>query len=273
MSGIKVIAVASGKGGVGKTNVAVNLAVQLSRGGKKVLLLDADLGLANVDILLNLKPKLNLADVLAGTCDIKDIIVEGPGGVFLIPAASGSKNMAELAHAQHAGIVMALSELDQQFDVMIVDTAAGVSDSVVTFSKASHHVAVVCSDEPTSMADAYALIKVLRKEAGITRFKVVRNMVTNEVQARAGYRRLVAAAEHFLDVHLEYAGFIPKDELLPKSVARQQCVSELYPSAPSSKAFHKLAETVESWEMPDGPRGHIEFFVDRMAGEQAGAAL
>ncbi len=273
MSEIKVIAVASGKGGVGKTNVAVNLAFQLSRSGKKVLLLDADLGLANVDILLNIKPKLNLSDVLAGRCEIKDIVVQGPGGIYLIPAASGVKNMAELAHAQHAGIVMALSELDQDFDVMIVDTAAGISDSVVTFSKASQHVAVVCSDEPTSMADAYALIKVLRNEVGITRFKVLRNMVTNEVQARAGYKRLVDAAAHFLDVHLEYAGFIPKDDLLQKAVARQQCVSDAYPSAPSSKAFRKLAETVNDWDTPEGPRGHIEFFVDRMAGGQAGAAL
>ena len=273
MSEIKVIAIASGKGGVGKTNVAVNLAFQLSRNGKKVLLLDADLGLANIDILLNLKPTLNLFDVLEGRCSIKDILIEGPGGIHLIPAASGVKNMAELAHAQHAGIVMALSELEDHYDVMIVDTAAGISDSVVTFSKASQHVTVVCSDEPTSMADAYALIKVLRKEAGITRFKVLRNMVTNEVQARAGYKRLVEAAAHFLDVHLEYAGFIPKDVLLPKAVLRQQCVSEAFPSAPSSKAFSKLAGAVSGWESPAGPRGHIEFFVDRMTGEQAGAAL
>ncbi len=273
MSEIRIIAIASGKGGVGKTNVAANLAYQLSRSGKKVLLLDADLGLGNVDILLNLKPAHNLFDVLEGRCSIKDIVVEGPGGIHLIPAASGVKNMAELAHAQHAGIVMALSELDQHYDVMIVDVAAGISDSVVTFSKASHHVAVVCSDEPTSMADAYALIKVLRNEAQITRFKIVRNMVTDELQARAGYKRLVAAAQHFLDVHLEYAGFIPKDPMLPKAVGKQQCVSEAYPSAMSSKAFRALAENLLSWETPNGPRGHVEFFVDRMVDNQAGAAL
>lgn len=273
MSGIKVIAISSGKGGVGKTNVAVNLAYQLSRAGKKVLLLDADLGLANVDILLNIKPTLNLFDVLEGRCELKDIVIKGPGDIYLIPAASGVKNMAELAHAQHTGIVRALSELDQDFDIMIVDTAAGISDSVVTFSKASQHVVVVCSDEPTSMADAYALIKVLRNEAGISRFKVLRNMVTNEVDARAGHKRLVAAAEHFLDVHLEYAGFIPRDDLLPKAVARQQCVSEAFPSAASSKAFRKLAYSVCGWETPAGPRGHIEFFTERMVAEQAGAVL
>lgn len=272
MTRIKVIAVTSGKGGVGKTNVAVNLAFQLSRTGKKVLLLDADLGLANIDILLGLKPTKNLADVLAGRYALKDILIQGPGGVYLIPAASGVKSMAELAHTQHAGIVMALSELDQDFDVMIVDTAAGISDSVVTFSKASHHVAIVCSDEPTSMADAYALIKVLRNEAGITRFKILRNMAANEVHARAGYNRLLSAANHFLDVHLDYAGFIPRDDLLIQSVNRQQCVSQAFPAAPASRAFRKLSETVNHWETPEGPRGHIEFFVERMT-DQAGAVL
>ena len=137
MSRVKVIAVASGKGGVGKTNVSVNLAYQLSRAGRKVLLLDADLGLANVDILLNLKPKRNLSDVLEGHCSLKDILITEPGGFKVIPAASGKKSMAEMAQSQHAGIVMAMSELDEDFDVMIVDTAAGISDSVVTFSQAS----------------------------------------------------------------------------------------------------------------------------------------
>ncbi len=265
MSRVKVIAVASGKGGVGKTNVSVNLAYQLSRAGRKVLLLDADLGLANVDILLNLKPKRNLSDVLEGHCSLKDILITAPGGFKVIPAASGKKSMAEMAQSQHAGIVMAMSELDEEFDVMIVDTAAGISDSVITFSQASHHVTVVCSDEPTSMADAYALIKVLSRDAGVKRFKVLRNRLANDIEARTGFKRLEETANRFLDVQLEYAGYIPDDPCVAKAVSRQRCVSEAFPAAPSTKAFQELAKRVDSWETPDTPHGGLEFFVDRMS--------
>lgn len=266
MSNVKVIAVASGKGGVGKTNVSVNLAWQLAREGKKVLLLDADLGLANVDILLNLKPKLNISDVVEGRCALKDILLEAPGGFTVIPAASGKKSMAEMASNQHAGIVMAMSELDQAFDIMIVDTAAGISDSVVTFSRASHHVTVVCSDEPTSMADAYALIKVLNKDAGITRFQVLRNRVNSELQARSGFNRLAETAYRFLNIQLDYAGFIPDDPCVAKAVSKQQCVSQAYPSSPAAKAFMRLAQTAQTWTTPAQAGGHVEFFVDRMSG-------
>lgn len=266
MNPVKVIAVTSGKGGVGKTNVSVNLAWQLARTGKKVLLLDADLGLANVDILLNLKPRKNLSDVIEGACTLKEILLEAPGGFTVIPAASGKKSMAEMAETQHAGIVMALSELDQDFDVMIVDTAAGISDSVVTFSRASHYVTVICSDEPTSMADAYALIKVLNRDGGITRFQVLRNRVNSETQARAGFKRLADTAQRFLDIQLDYAGFIPDDPCVVKAVGKQQCVSEAYPGSEASKAFQRFSKTVQSWPSPTSPRGHVEFFVDRMNG-------
>lgn len=264
MSAVKVIAVASGKGGVGKTNVSVNLAYQLARKGRRVLLLDADLGLANVDILLGLRPEWNLSHVLEGKCELNDILLKGPGGISIIPAASGIKKMAELDPSTHAGIVRALSSLNDDFDVMVVDTAAGISDSVVTFSQASQHVMVVVSDEPTSMADAYALIKVLHQDAGVNRFKVLRNMVEGELSAVSGFTRLNEVTQHFLNVSLEYAGAIPKDIFLQRAVTQQKLVSESYPGSESSKAFKQLAATVDKWEMPTGPRGHIEFFVERM---------
>ena len=269
MNPVKVIAVSSGKGGVGKTNVSVNLACQLARRQKRVLLMDADLGLANVDIMLGLRPKWNLSHVLEGACDIQDILMPGPSGIDIIPAASGIKKMAELGSDQHGAIVRALSALNDDYDVMVVDTAAGISDSVITFSKASHYVMVVVTDELTSMADAYALSKVMSRDAGIKRFKVLRNMVDSQDQARDGFERLNEVAQRFLDVTLEYAGFIPRDRFLVKADARQQAVSELYPGADASLAFRKLAETVDKWPMPQGPSGHLEFFVDRLLQQES----
>jgi flagellar biosynthesis protein FlhG len=275
MSAVKVIAVSSGKGGVGKTNVSVNLACQLARRGRRVLLMDADLGLANVDIMLGLRPKWNLSHVLEGKCTMQEVLVEGPNGIAIIPAASGIKKMAELGADQHAAIVRSVSELNDEYDVMIVDTAAGISDSVVTFSQASQYVLVVVTDELTSMADAYALIKVMNRDAGIQRFKILRNMVDGLDQARDGFERLNEVAQRFLDVTLEYAGYVPRDPYLIKADSRQKAVSDLYPGAESSLAFRKLAETVDKWEMPSGPSGKIEFFVDRLikSEQESGATV
>jgi len=264
MHPVQVIAVTSGKGGVGKTNVSVNLACQLAKQGKRVLLMDADLGLANVDILLGLRPLRNLSHVLAGECSLRDVLVTGPFGVQVIPAASGIKQMAELTPTQHAQLVQAFGSLEDDFDVLVVDTAAGISDSVVTFSRASQHVLVVVTEEPTSLADAYGLIKVLNRDAGISRFKVVCNMVSSDLQARRIFERLCAVAERFLDVQLTFVGAIPRDEFLLKAVARQRTVSEMFPATESVLAFKRLADQVSAWPIPGEPRGHIEFFFERL---------
>ncbi len=264
MHPVQVIAVASGKGGVGKTNVSINLACQMARRGKRVLLMDADLGLANVDILLGLRPTLNLSHVMAGECTLQDVLVPGPFGISVIPAASGIKRMAEMSPAQHASLVQSFGSLEDPYDVLVVDTAAGISDSVISFSRASQHVLVVVTEEPTSLADAYGLIKVLNRDAGITRFKVVCNMVSSDAKARKVFERLCAVAERFLDVHLAFAGAIPRDEFLLKAVARQRAVSELYPATESVAAFKRLADASAFWPIPDGPRGHIEFFFERL---------
>ncbi len=273
MRPVKVIGIASGKGGVGKTNVTVNLAWHLARRGRRVLVLDADLGLANVDILLGLRPKWTLADVLAGQCDIKDILLDGPAGISVIPAASGVKHMADLGPDQNAAIVRALSALDGDFDLMLVDMAAGISDSVVTLACACQHVLVVASDEPTSIADAYALIKVLNKEGGVRDFKFLSNMVENDIKSRTGYNRVNEVSQRFLDVNIEYAGAIPKDVFLTQAVAQRAVVSEKYPASLSAKAFKRLAESVDRWPLPTGPGGHIEFFVERLFTASGEAAI
>lgn len=160
---MRTIAVTGGKGGVGKTNISANLAVALADMGKRTLLLDADLGLANLDVVLGLSPKYTLADLIAGRCTLDEVIIEGPGGVLVVPAASGRRHMAELAPAQHIGLVNVFSELERDLDVMVIDTAAGITDSVLTFCQAAQDTVVVVCDEPASITDAYALIKVLAR--------------------------------------------------------------------------------------------------------------
>src|SRR6202042_2318622 len=166
---VKVIAVTGGKGGVGKTTVSANLAVSIAAQGRDVLLLDADLGLANVDVVLGLHTRYHMGHVIKGECALEDAIVTGPHGLQIVPAASGIKHMANLSETEHAGIIRAFSDLYHRIDVLVVDTAAGLNDSVTTFTQAAHHVLVVVCDEPASITDAYALIKVLSREHGVQR--------------------------------------------------------------------------------------------------------
>lgn len=261
---VQVIAVTGGKGGVGKTTVSINLALSLAQEGRNVMVLDADLGLANVDVLLGLHPRYNLSHVLAGERTLEEVVVEGPYGVRIVPSASGIQQMAELSPSEHAGLVRAFSELAVQPEVLIVDTAAGISDAVICFSSAAQHVAVVVCDEPASITDAYALIKILSREHGINRFQIVANMADSPQATRELYGKLCKVTDRFLDVLLELAGSIPRDEFLRKAVQRQRAVVDLYPRSPSSTAFKKLAKTSQGWPLPSSSAGRIEFFVERL---------
>ena len=171
---VKVIAVTGGKGGVGKTNITLNTAIALAKQGKRVMVLDADLGLANVDVLLGLRVERNLAHVLAGECTIDDILITGPHGIKIAPASSGTQAMTDLSIAEHAGLIRAFSNMQTPIDILLVDTAAGISDMVLSFSRAAQDIMVVVCDEPTSLTDAYALIKLLNREHGVFKFKIVK---------------------------------------------------------------------------------------------------
>lgn len=263
---VRVIAVTGGKGGVGKTNVSINLGLALAAQGQRVLLLDADLGLANIDVLLGLRPERNLEDLFAGDCSLRDIIVDGPGGLRIIPASSGTQAMVRLDARQHAGLISAFSELVDEIDVLIVDTAAGISDSVVSFVRAAQEVLVVVCDEPSSITDAYALIKVLHRDHGVQAFRVLVNQTRNSREGRALYERLVGTTDQFLDVLLHYAGAIPHDEQLRKAVRQQRALFDQYPDSSAGKAFAELATAVSRWPLPAGPRGHLEFFVEQLVG-------
>ena len=271
---VQVIAVTGGKGGVGKTNCSVNLAIAMAANGKKVLLMDADLGLANIDILLGLKPRYNLSHVLDGECELDDTIVIGPQGIQIIPAASGIKRMAELTPVENAGVIAAFSELNRSIDTMIIDTAAGISDSVIAFTQASQEVLLVVNDEPASMTDAYALMKVLSQNSNVRRFNVVSNMVKNAHQGKELYQKLLAVTDRFLNVSLNYLGMVPYDQYLKKAIQKRMAVIDAYPGAPSSVAFKNLAQQIDGFHLPDGPTGNLQFFIERLVDRPAqGATL
>ena len=263
---VRVVAVTSGKGGVGKTNVSVNLAMAMAQQGKDVLIMDADLGLANIDVLLGVQPTATLHDVLAGRACLEEVVVDGPAGLRIIPAASGVQEMAELSPAEHAGLVRAFSELSFNVDVLVVDTAAGIADSVVSFTRAAQDVIVVVCDEPASITDAYALIKLLNRDYGVFRFHILANMAGSAQEGRDAYDKIARVSDRFLDVALDYMGHVPRDEYLVKAVRRQRAVVEAYPRSRAATAFRNLADKIEKWPVPKAAGGHLEFFVERLLG-------
>ena len=260
----RVIAVASGKGGVGKTSVSINLAAALVNAGQRTLLLDTDLGLANVDVMLGLSPRFTLADVIAGRCELRDTVLEGPNGLMIVPAASGKRHMTELTPQQHVGLVHAFSELDVPIDTMVVDNAAGIADGVLTFCQAAQDVVVVVCDEPASVTDAYALIKVLSRERGVARVQVLANQVQHPVEGKQLFEKLERVTSRFLDVTLGYLGAIPRDEWLRRAIQRQESVVDAFPSSPAALAFRDIARRSRQWQSPAVPRGHVEFFLERL---------
>ncbi|CDZ78566.1 Flagellum site-determining protein YlxH [Legionella massiliensis] len=265
---VKVIAVTAGKGGVGKSNVSVNLAVALAQQGKSVLLLDADLGLANIDIMLGLHTKYNLSHVVQGLCHLTDIMLTGPHGIRVIPAASGTEYMTQLSAAEHAGIIDAFNELTDDVDYMIIDTAAGISDTVLSFARSSQELIVIVCDEPTSLTDAYALIKVMSKRYEWSHFHVLANMVRSTREGRELFNKLYRVAEQFLDVRLDYLGAIPFDERVHEAVKKQKPVLIAYPESNAAKVFLQLADTVEDWPYKQTLGGNTSFFLERLvAGE------
>lgn len=261
---VRVIAIASGKGGVGKTNVAINLAAALALDGKKVLLMDANLGLANIDILLGLHPRYDLRHVISGERSIDEIVIDGPFGIRIIPASSGVVRMAELTSAEHAGLIRACSELSLAVDVLIVDTAAGIADSVMSFARAAQDVVVVVCDEPSSITDAYALIKVLSRDHGVSRIHLLANMVRDNAHGEKLFAKIFPVAEQFLGVNLQYFGAIPHDQFLRKAVQCQSAVVEAYPRSKSALALKTLAKRVDKWSAYTVASGRLEFFVERL---------
>ncbi len=261
---VQVVAVTGGKGGVGKTSVSINLAIALAAHGRRVVLLDADLGLANVDVLLGLRPKRNLADVLAGDCGLEDIMLDGPGGIRIIPASSGTQSMASLSRLEHAGLIHAFSAIGSGMDVLLIDTAAGIADSVLGFVRAAQECLVVVCDEPSSIADAYALMKLLHRDHGMQHFRLLGNMVRSAQEGASLYHKLAQVCDRFLDITLLDAGHIPYDDMVRKCIQRQRPVLLGGPRPRAAAPFRGLAPRVGRCPIPAGPSGHLQFFVEQL---------
>ena len=263
---LRVISVTSGKGGVGKSNVVVNLGLALAQRGLKVLLIDADLGLGNLDILLGLSPRLTLQDALATQLNLAEVIVEGPGGLKILPAASGIAEMAMLNEFQKLFLLNEMDHYSEEMDVVLIDTGAGISPNVLFFNLGAQERILVVNNQPPAIADAYALIKILVSQHGETRFKLLVNGLAHEREAELVYRTLLRVAERFLgrEITLDYLGFVPYDPALPKAVMRQQPVLALYPQSPASRSFVMIAQTL--WDTKPQPalEGNIKFFWRRL---------
>jgi flagellar biosynthesis protein FlhG len=266
--GIRVISVTSGKGGVGKSNVVSNLAIALSAQGKKVLLIDADLGLGNLDVLLGLSPVYNLNHVLNGEKSIIDILMDGPAGIKIIPAGSGVQELTSLGQHEKLKLLDELDMLEEQFDIMIVDTEAGISENVTYFTVAAQEIFVVVTPEPTSITDAYALIKLLATRYSEHHFKVLVNMAKDSEDALEVFRKLANVAGRFLDISLDYLGCVVKDEKVVEAVKRQKAVTELFPDSEASQCFNTIAKRVIENKRQNRVKGNIQFFFRRMLDSQ-----
>lgn len=247
----RAIAVAGGKGGVGKTTVSVNLGMALAMDGHQVILLDADMGLANIDVLLGLTPTRHIGHLLDGSCHIEDLLLNAPHGLKVVPAGSGTRRLAQLGNGEHAAVIRAFDDLPDPPDYLLVDTAAGLSDNVAMFAAAADDVVLVVCDEPASLTDAYALLKVLSRDFGVRRFRMVANMVRNASEARVLHQKLARVCDRFLDVALEFMGMVPHDERLKQAIRRQSAVVDLWPSSRSGQAFKQLAGAVDTWGEPE----------------------
>ncbi len=255
-----VYAVTSGKGGVGKTAVVANLAFTLAALDKRVLILDADLGLANIDVVFGLSPAYNLNHFFSGEQELQDIIVEGPNGIKILPAGSGIQNFTKLDAHQKMRLLDGLDSMHNHFDYVLIDTEAGISENVTYFNTAAQEIIVVTTTEPTAITDAYALMKLLSTQYHEKKFNLVVNQIQLEEDALDVYRKLTMVANRYLDISIDFLGSIPEDRQMHDSIRKQQVICDLNPGSKISQAFTKLAGRICSEPTQAEPKGNLQFF-------------
>jgi len=262
----RVITITSGKGGVGKSNLAVNLALQMSKLGKRVVIVDADLGLANIEVLLGLMPRYSFGDILSGNKTMEEALTNGPEGIKFLSGGSGLVGLANISDKQMSAVLNGFDYLDQVADIIIIDTGAGIARPVVNFIKASRETIVITTPEPTSITDAYAIIKTVKEEkSAMPEFKIVVNRVDDYREGIEIFDKLNKVTQRFLQVELQYLGTIPYDANLVKSVKRQQPVSLGYPNSGSTKSIEnislRLLNAERRVEKPEGFRSFVNRLV------------
>lgn len=261
---MRIICITGGKGGIGKTTISINVSIAFAKMKKKVLLFDADLGLANVDVRLGLNPKKNIHDFISGNCELSEVCIAGPHDVKIIPSSSGIQKMAELTSAESAELIRSFSTLVEDIDIMIIDMAPGISNQVLDFTHASQDILIVICNDPASLMDSYAIIKILHQKYARTRFGVIVNKVKNLQEGFDVFSKFQQAIEKFINVSMHYIGHVPQDDFVNFSAHSRAAVIDQYPHSDAAIAFKDLCHGINHWHQDDTVSGGIHFFFERL---------
>jgi flagellar biosynthesis protein FlhG len=257
----KVISISSGKGGVGKTNVTANLGLAFAQLGKQVLVLDADLGLANIDVLLGITSRYSIEQLFSREKRFSEILVKGPGGMSIMPASSGVLELVDLNETQKIMLLDELDHLGMNVDVLLIDTGAGISSNVLYFNVAAAESIIIATPEPTSITDAYALIKILATKFQKKNFMILVNLASSSQEGKGVFKKINIAVDRFLgSLSLDYLGFIPMDESISRAVKLQRAVLEIYPRSRFSKRIMEVAEIISERPIQCSENGNVQFF-------------